>query len=768
MPLSPGSRLGPYEIVAALGAGGMGEVYRARDSRLGRDVAIKVLPADVAAHPDRLARFEREARTVAGLNHPNVVVLYSVEDADGVRFLTMELVEGESLDRHVAPGGLPLARVLELTIPLADALAAAHEKGVVHRDLKPANVMVTREGRVKVLDFGLAKLTQTPSNLDATQAATLESPLSHAGQVMGTAPYMAPEQVRGEDVDARTDLFAFGIMLYELASGRRPFSGSTLADLSSAILRDAPAPLTSLRADAPPDLERIVGRCLEKHPRERFQTALDVHNELRALRRTLEQGLPAAAAAKPASQAVASIAVLPFVNRSPSADDEYFSDGLAEDLINALTAIEGLQVASRTSAFRFRGIELDIRDIGAQLNVACVLEGSVRRSGARLRVTAQLVNVASGFQLWSERYDREMTDGFEIQDEIVASIVSALVPALMGGAHHPVRRATQNLEAYELYLKGRHYWHQRSPATVRVAIQSFEQAIALDANYALAYCGLADCYGILRVYGWTRAEENRAPAAAAVARALALDPSLAEANFSRAFYQFYFERQWRDVGPHFARARDLNPRSSLIQIYSGLFATMEREPDEVARFVERSVELDPLSPFVHGLASTAFYIMGRFEDAERLARKALGLQADYLLGLWPNGLALCGLERFDEGVGALQRAIAFSRAPFFIGACGFGLARAGRTGEARQLLAELEERASRGEFVPAHARLNIFVGLRELPAIRRELAKALDEVTPPFSLWVTNGVFLDAFRSDPEVGRLLAAWYQGAQPAGTA
>jgi len=290
MPLTPGTRLGIYEIVAPLGAGGMGEVYRARDTRLGREVALKVLPADVAGDAERLARFEREARTVAGLNHPNIVVLYSVEDQDGIRFLTMELVEGQGLDRHVAPGGLPVARVLELGIALSDALAAAHQKGVVHRDLKPANVMLTREGRVKVLDFGLAKLAATDPALGATQAPTMPAPLSTEGEVMGTVPYMAPEQIRGEAVDARTDLFALGVVLYELSAGCRPFGGATPADVISAILRDVPPPLSKVRDHLPGDLERIVGRCLQKDASARFQTALEVGAELRRLMQTLETG----------------------------------------------------------------------------------------------------------------------------------------------------------------------------------------------------------------------------------------------------------------------------------------------------------------------------------------------------------------------------------------------------------------------------------------------------------------------------------------------
>ncbi|HTM00026.1 MAG TPA: serine/threonine-protein kinase, partial [Candidatus Omnitrophota bacterium] len=290
MPFPAGTRLGSYEILSPLGAGGMGEVYRARDTRLGRAVAVKVLPDAVASSPDRLARFEREARTVAGLNHPNIVTLYSVEDEGGVRFLTMELVDGQTLDRMVAPGGLPLARVLEIAIPLTNALAAAHERGVIHRDLKPGNVMVTHDGWVKVLDFGLAKMSQGDLGGEgATIGATAESPISGQGQVLGTIPYMAPEQVRGEAVDARSDLFSLGIILYELATGRRPFTGPTPADVSSAILRDVPVPVLSLRGDVPRDLDRIITRCLEKNARDRIQTARDVYNELRYVQREAER-----------------------------------------------------------------------------------------------------------------------------------------------------------------------------------------------------------------------------------------------------------------------------------------------------------------------------------------------------------------------------------------------------------------------------------------------------------------------------------------------
>jgi serine/threonine protein kinase len=400
MPLTPGTRLGAFEIIASLGAGGMGEVYRARDTRLGREVAIKVLPEAVAAHADRLARFEREARTVAALNHPNVVTLFAIEEASGIRFLAMELVEGQTLDRVVTPGGLPLSRVLDLAVPMADALVAAHEKGVVHRDLKPGNVMVTREGRVKVLDFGLAKLGTDDASLEATQAETVAAPISAVGQVVGTVPYMAPEQLRGEAVDARTDLFALGIMLYELTTGRRPFGGATSAEVSSAILRDVPAPIDSVRADLPRDLGRIIGRCLEKDPERRFQTAKDVRNELDLVRRASEPSAisssRASAVTAAAAQDVPSIAVLPFANRSRDQEDEYFAEGLADELLNVLAKIRGLRVAARTSSSQFKGASEDVGTIGRKLNVATLLEGSVRKAGDRVRISVQLVKDSDG------------------------------------------------------------------------------------------------------------------------------------------------------------------------------------------------------------------------------------------------------------------------------------------------------------------------------------------------------------------------------------
>ena len=728
-----------YRIVRDLGEGGMATVYLARDLKHDRDVALKVLRAELAESVGR-ERFLREIQLAAKLTHPHILPLFDSGEAGGALYYVMPNVEGHSLrDRLAQDRMLPVAEAVRIAGEVAGALNYAHRQGVVHRDIKPENIML-QDGHALVADFGIGKALSAVGGEAVTQA----------GMSVGTPAYMSPEQASGDAVDGRSDIYSLGCVLYEMLVGEQPFTGANVQAVIAKRFAQTPADVATLREGVARPLARTVQKALARAPADRFETGAQFVASLGDV-----ESAPARAAAPDKS-----LAVMPFVNRSGDADNQYFSDGLSEDLINALTALPGLQVASRTSAFRFRGSELDIRDIGEQLNVACVLEGSVRRSGTKLRVTAQLVSVSTGFQLWSERYDREMADVFEIQDEIVASIVKALVPTLLGDAGRAARRPTENLEAYELYLKGRHYWNQRTPAAVRVAIQCFEQAIALDPEYALAYCGLADCYGILRVYGWVSGPDARPPAEAAVAKAMAIDPTLAESHFSKAFYTFYFERRWRDARAHFEKADALNPRSSLCHGYAGCFAAMERRPGDVLAYLNRSRELDPLSPFTHGLSAAAFYTLGQFVEAEESARRALELQADYMLGLWVRGLALTGLNRHDEGIALLERATVLSRAPVFVCALGLGYARAGRIDDAKRLLGELDDRASRGEYVPAFAPLAIHVGLRDLPAIRTGLAASLAEVTPPFSLRVTSGVFLDEFAGDPEIARLHEELYQ--------
>ncbi len=714
MSLSSGSRLGTYHILSPLGAGGMGEVYRARDTRLGREVAIKVLPQAVAASPERLARFEREARTVAGLSHPNIVTLFSVEDEEGVRFLTMELVEGQSLDRVVTPGGLPLARLLDLAMPLANALDAAHERGVVHRDLKPGNVMVTRDGWVKVLDFGLAKIAAGEAPVeDATMGVTAPSPISGEGQIYGTVPYMAPEQIRGEAVDARSDLFALGILLFELATGKRPFAGATAADVSSAILRDTPPSVATTRSDFPRDLERIIARCLEKSPRDRFQTARDVYNELRYVKREIERsassapptpsaGAPAATASSPPSTPstpswptppsppspfplpsgagvstssaagaargeVPSIAVLPFVNRSRGEEDEYFSDGLADELLNVLTKIRGLRVAARASSFQFKGKNEDLAVIGERLNVATLLDGSVRKAGSRVRISVQLVKAADRVQLWSETYDRSLDDIFAVQDDIAQSVVKELRATLLGTtpdsdasgrARAEVAVAAkghgQIPEAHRLYLQGKYYLDRMNQADVDKGVGYLEQAIALDPSHAAAWAELARAHTMSGGFGWAPVSEGYGKAREAVKRALELEPDLAEGYVRLSGIQRMYDWDWAGAEKSIRRALELAPASAVALTSAGILTHMLCRFDEAEDFFRRALEQDPLNAGTYASLSLLLRSQGRLPEAEEAYRKALELAPQRVGGRNTLGIILAEQGKLAEALSMIE------------------------------------------------------------------------------------------------------------------
>jgi len=638
----------------------MGEVYRAEDTKLGREVALKVLPEEMADDPTRLERFQREARAVAALNHPNIVTIYSVEEAGGTHFLAMELIEGHTLSEEIPTGGLGLGRFFELAIAMARAVAAAHAKGITHRDLKPANVMLNGEGQVKVLDFGLAKLAEDGVAPEMTQMPT--EALTKEGLVIGTIPYMSPEQVEGKPIDARTDIFSLGVLFYEMVTGERPFHGDTSPALMSSILRDVPLPIIDVRADLPRHLGRILKRCLEKDPQRRYSSATDLAYELENFRKEHESdsGVSArqdptptfstspAPSSTPHSESDArvssvssvssvaqalrekAIAVLPFVNRSGKEDDDYFCDGLSEELINALGKLPGLRVTARSSAFQFRGQELDAREVGQKLDVEVVLEGSVRIAGNRLRITTELVNCADGVQLWAERFDGEMKDIFDTQDEIAQAIVEQLHVELRAKSEEPlVRPGTDNLEAYHLLLKARHHMIDFWGPGLVTAHGCLESAIELDPDYAQAYAAMAENYLYRSIFGSLPGAEAMPRIQATARRALELDPQLGEPHPSLAIYRAWHDFDWENALAEVRLGIQKNPQYAWSHFFhAGILATTRRS-DEIAAAFLPALELDPLNPIVVTHHALMLFYAGRNDEAEAATRKAQELFPDH-------------------------------------------------------------------------------------------------------------------------------------------
>jgi len=671
MSLTSGTRIGPYEILSPLGAGGMGEVYRARDTKLKRDVAIKVLPEAFARDPNRVARFQREAEVLATLNHPNIAAVYGFEEAAGVSGIVLELVEGATLAERLeglrAEGsGLEIDDAIEIAVQIAEALEAAHARGIVHRDLKPANIKITPAGKVKVLDFGLAKLTQdAPTDDVQTLMATTQ-----AGMLLGTAAYMAPEQANGGPTDARSDIFSFGVVLYEALSGRRAFGGDSVLDTLNAVVHREPASLESPASG-------IVKRCLEKQPSQRFPTMADVKTALLKVREQRSER----------SQASPSIAVLPFANMSRDADDEYFSDGLAEEIINALAQMPGLKVIARTSAFAFKGKNEDIRKIADTLGVTTVLEGSVRRAGTRLRVTAQLIQASDGTHLWSQRYDREMSDIFAVQDEIAAAIAGALQLKLSPA---PERRMP-TLPAYEAYLQYRSYQWKFTPEAAQRSKECLERALALDPDFALPYVGLADYHLALAAVGAIRSDEAMPRARELAQRALALDPDLPDAHAMLGIIAGHYDYDRAEAERRFRLATAREPLSPhLREWYAGFWLFSTGRAEEARQQMARVIEEDPLCQMWHYMSALVLQGLGLNDEALALDRMAVELDPQFWLGWMQLGLgyAVCG--RHAEALPCAETAYAAAPwSPYTIGVMAGACANAGRTEEAEPLLARL-------------------------------------------------------------------------------
>jgi serine/threonine protein kinase/Flp pilus assembly protein TadD len=618
-----GKTLSHFKVLDQIGEGGMGAVYVAEDQNLGRRVALKILREEMASNPDRLERFRREAQAVAALNHPNIVTIHSIEEAPEGHFITMELVEGKGLDKMVSGDGMSTERMLEITEPLVKALVAAHERGITHRDLKPANIMVTADGLVKILDFGLAKLQAAPDS-DMHEDLPTQA-LTQVGTVVGTIPYMSPEQVQGLAVDHRTDIFSLGVILYEMATGHRPFAGSNSAEVASAILRDTPGAIGETRPDLPGQLGSIINRCLEKEPELRYQSAADI---LTALTKVGESVSSRQASSGP------SLAVLPFVNMSPDKDQDYFCEGLAEDIINALDVIEDLRVASRSSSFRFKGSEADVREVGRRLGVSTVLEGSVRKAGNQVRIGVQLVNVDDGYKLWGDRYDRELKDVFAIQDEIAQKIVEALQVKLTPKAEKKAEKAApEDVQAYDYYLKGRKFFYEFRAKGFELARQMFSRAIVIDNNYARAYAGVADCCSTLYTY-YDSSEENLQEADTASRKAVELDPENAEAHSARGL-ALSLKGKFEESAAEFEKAIEINPKLYEAHYFYARSLFGQGKNEEAVREFQLACEVNPedyQAPFF--LAQTYLslgqraYAAANLRKAVEAVRKHLAFNAD--------------------------------------------------------------------------------------------------------------------------------------------
>ena len=709
MSLTPGTRLGHYEVISPLGKGGMGEVYLAADVRLGRRVALKVLPAAAADDQDSLARFIREARAASALNHPNIITIHDIGDAADTRFIAYEFVDGRTLRDITRRAPLDVATAIDIGIQVTSALAEAHLAGIIHRDLKPDNVMVRPTGLVKLLDFGIARLSR-PAEADVTKLAMPGQTVG--GMLIGTPQYMSPEQARGLEVDHRTDLFSFGAMLYELLSGTSPFAAGTATDILVAVLTREPPRLTGV----PPAVADIVSRALQKDRTQRYATAaellLDLTNAKQALggdvhpapapRPHADTPLHLATPGSPATApAMRSIAVLPFANMSADVDNEHFCDGLAEELLNALSKIDALKVAARTSAFSFKGKTVDVGTIARTLGVTSVLDGSIRRSGNRLRISVQLVNAADGYQVWSQRYEREMRDVFDLQDEITLAVVAALRLKLFGEERAAVlKRYTDNAEAYELFLKGRHHSYKYTAQGWQRAIEFFEKAIALQPDYALAYAGIAAARGCQWFFGVLPAQRVIPQCKAHNAQALAIDDGLAEVYLSLSITTFFYDWDWRDAERTFIRSIELNPNYGEALSYYALFLVFEGRVDEAMAIGRKALAVDPLAPLINMNVGWTYFAAGRQAEASQQAAKMIEIDPDFYGAYWLLGAVHLSSGEYQAAVAQLRRAAALGGHHVVVADLASACSLAGHIGEANTILDQLVD-LRRQHYVPA-------------------------------------------------------------------
>jgi serine/threonine-protein kinase len=825
MTLAQGTKLGRYEIRSQLGAGGMGEVYLAVDTELDRTVAIKILPSALAADQQRLHRFIQEAKAASALNHPHILTIYEIGTTGTSRFIATEFIDGDTLRQRIN-AGMKLVDILEISIQIGSALAAAHTVGIIHRDLKPENVMIRRDGFVKLLDFGLAKLSQPDGSLTDTEAPTKAMVNTAAGTVMGTANYMSPEQAKGINVDTRTDLWSVGAVLYEMITGHLPFAGDTTTETISLILQKEPAPLTRYTNEAPAELERIVTKALTKDREERYQTAKDLALDLRNLKRKLEvdaeiertvppeirtlrstSGSKVAATAtgsEPTAQqsagpsassaeyivssikehkrgagvvlaalvlvgagiaylysvrtgrsAIDSIAVLPLVNTSADPNAEWLSDGITESIINNLSQLPNLTVIARSSVFRYKGRDVDPQTAARELKVRAALTGRIVQRGDKLSISVELVDTSNHRQIWGQQFNRKMSDLLAMQSEISREISEELRLRLTGEERKRVtKQYTANAEAYQLYLKGRYHWNKRTLEDLKKAIEYFNQAVEKDPNYALAYAGIADCYGVPQI--GLSPPEAMPRAKAAAMKALSIDDTLAEAHTSLANVLVRYDWDWSGAEREFKRAIELNPNYPTAHYWYALYlAGMDRQ-EEALREAQRAHELDPLSLVTNWHVGVILSYVRPYDRAIEQLRKTLELDPNFAGPHDDLGWTYAMMGRFDEAVSEFQTAIKLSGGDtHFMGDLATVYALSGKRGEAQKILDQLTE-VAKERYVSPYRMAQIYIALGDRDRAFEWLEKGYRDRSFGASVMDLKAApFWDPVRSDPRFADLL-------------
>ncbi|HVR41021.1 MAG TPA: protein kinase [Thermoanaerobaculia bacterium] len=754
--LPAGFRIGPYEIVSLVGEGGMGQVYRGRDPRLGRDIAIKILAKDSAHDVEAIARFEREARAIAALSHPNIVAVHDAGRHDGTFYVVTELLVGKTLREQLEGTPLNWRRAVEIGSEVAEGLAAAHAKSIIHRDLKPENIFLTADGRVKILDFGLAQTDPILAQRDETNIPTTKWFQTDPGTVIGTLGYMAPEQLRGEAVDPTADVFALGCILFEMVTAKKPFHRESGAATIAAILKDE-IPREVLSDNAPAELQRIIEGCVEKNPAARFQSARDLSLTLRAIgsSSTTIQGdlLKTLTGRKRPSKSIDSIAVLPLRNASNDPNTEYLSDGITEGIINKLSQLPKLKVMARSTVFRYKNRDVDAQTVGRELRVRAVLTGRLNSIGDRLIINVELVDAVDGSQLWGESYNRELADILKVQEEMSREITEKLRLKLTGAEKKKLRkRTTESSEAYQLYLKGRFHWNKRTEESLKRGISFFNEAIGSDPTFASAYAGLADSFVTLATNIPLPPHEAMPKAKAAAQKALELDEGLAEAWASLGAVRWWFDWDWNGAEEAYRRAIDLNPNYATAHDgYSMLLCARERFDEAIAQ-ITRAGDLDPLSRIIAVHAGWPFHFARDYEGAMRRFRKALELDEHFIPAHGWLGMALEQQHRYQEALDAFERALEVDRIPILLAMQAHARAIAGDRDEALRLLDALRAQSATRYISPYDIAV-IHAGLGDREKALEQLRVAVEDRSA-WMVFLNVDPRLDALRGEASFGSI--------------